>query len=158
MIATPASSTTTPTSSGAAVREGPTNMVTAGSSVSKAVQWWRYAWVMSSSETPCLRALASMSTLREYRRLQRSSTKVDAADRPSLPDAKIAARLADWGSVPSLPPAPTASNRLCSKPSRSRTWFEHARIAPLSVGLIRVSSSGCRRSLPGGSVRFCTRC
>ncbi len=36
--------------------------VTSGSSVSKPRQWCRSAWSMSPSETPCLRALASMST------------------------------------------------------------------------------------------------
>jgi hypothetical protein len=56
---------------------GPMNMVTAGSSVWKARQWCRSAWSMSSSRTPCLRALGSMSTHQGYEALEGSSTSVD---------------------------------------------------------------------------------
>jgi len=55
ITATPSSSSTTPTSSGSPARDGPTNIVTLGSSVSNARQWCRIACSMSSSVTPCLR-------------------------------------------------------------------------------------------------------
>lgn len=66
MIATPSLSMTTPTSSVSALREGPMNIVTSGSLVSYAFQWFRNAWSMSSSATPCLRADGSMSPHRSY--------------------------------------------------------------------------------------------
>ena len=77
MIATPSASSTTPTSSGSPFADGPMNIVTSASSVSKPRQWCRSAWSMSSSGTPCLRALASMSTRSGYASDCASSTFVD---------------------------------------------------------------------------------
>jgi hypothetical protein len=62
---------------GLAAADGPMNSVTSASSVSKPRQWCRSAWSMSSSETPCLRALASMSTRSGYASDDASSTSVD---------------------------------------------------------------------------------
>lgn len=63
------------------VLDGPMYMVTSGSSVSNACQWLRSAWSMSSPVTPCLRALASMSTTCErYPISARPSTHVDQFD------------------------------------------------------------------------------
>ncbi len=88
MIATPSASSTTPTSNGSPFAEGPINIVTSGSSVWKPRQWCRSAWSMSSSETPCLRALASMSSQSGYASDCASSTFVDDSplkcrDRPA---------------------------------------------------------------------------
>ena len=57
--------------------DGPMNIVTSASSVSKPRQWCRSAWSMSWSETPCLRALTSMPTWSSYALDCVSSTYVD---------------------------------------------------------------------------------
>jgi hypothetical protein len=56
--------------------------VAPASSVSNPRQWCRSAWSMSSSETPCLRALASMSTASGYAAKHRASTSVDVTSGP----------------------------------------------------------------------------
>ena len=74
ITAAPSSSVTTPISSGSPLLDGPMNIVTAGLSVSKALQ----CGSLSSSVTPCLRALASMSTWEPgYDITRSSSTHVD---------------------------------------------------------------------------------
>ena len=82
MIATPSASSTTPISNSSPLEDGRMNIVTSASSVSKPRQWCRSAWSMSSSETPCLRALASMSTTSCYASNDQSSTFVDDWLRP----------------------------------------------------------------------------
>src|SRR5690606_440705 len=83
ITAVPSSSLTTPTSGGPAFLAGPMYIVAPGSSVSKAGQWLRSAWSMSSSLAPCLRARASMSgTAERYRPQPDSSIYVDESGSP----------------------------------------------------------------------------
>lgn len=78
MIASPSSSTTTPTSTGEPSRAGPMNIVTARSPVANALQWSRYACTRSSSgHRACLHS-ARCPPRRPQRVHDPASTPVDA--------------------------------------------------------------------------------